>query len=339
MRIKQQQVAARVLFAAFQQKQRTFVAKTIAPSPVVASSVKLVEVGPRDGLQNEKRVVTAQTKAKFIGLLADSGLKCIEAGSFVNPKWVPQMADTAEVLNRIEKRPGVSYPVLVPNMKGFELARQSGVSEVAVFSAASETFTQKNTNCSIGESLESFHKVIQAAINSKIVVRGYVSCVMGCPFEGPVSAQSVVHVVKQLIDSGCYEVSLGDTIGTGTAGSTARLLDALDKAQVPFSKLAVHFHDSYGQALANVLTAIQMGISVVDSSVAGLGGCPYAVVASGNVATEEVVYMLQGMGIDTGVDIEKLIGAGEFICKELGRASGSKVGVALKNKTYLLLHK
>lgn len=293
--------------------------------------VRIVEVGPRDGLQNEKQVIPAQTKVDLINRLSETGLSVIESGAFVSPKWVPQMADTAEVFARIEKKSGVSYPVLVPNMKGMEAAVAAGVREVAVFAAASESFSQKNINCSIRESLERFEPVLAEAKKHAIKVRGYVSCVLGCPYEGAIAPKIVADVAKTLHRMGCYEISLGDTIGTGTPLKTKEMILAVKK-EVPVEQLAAHFHDTYGQALANLLMALGEGIPVIDSAVAGLGGCPYAKGASGNVATEDVVYMLDGMGIETGVDLNTLIDAGRFISAALGRLPGSKVTQA-KSRT------
>jgi hydroxymethylglutaryl-CoA lyase len=293
--------------------------------------VRMVEVGARDGLQNEPKTVPAAVKVALIDRLGAAGLKAIEAGSFVSPKWVPQMADTAAVLAGIKKLPGVSYPVLVPNMKGFEAAKASKVEEIAVFGAASETFSQKNINCSIDESLDRFAPVCEAAKAEGIRVRGYVSCVLGCPYEGEIAPAKVAHVSQRLAALGCYEISLGDTIGVGTPAKAARMIEAV-AAVMPRERLAVHFHDTYGQALANILAALEDGIATVDSSVAGLGGCPYAAGASGNVASEDVLYMLDGLGIETGVDLAALADAGAYICKELGRTPASKVAQALAGK-------
>ena len=293
--------------------------------------VKMVEVGPRDGLQNEAKPLPAPVKIRLIGMLADAGLKAIEAGSFVSPKWVPQMADTAEVLAGLERRPGVSYPVLVPNMKGFEAAAAAKVEEIAIFGAASETFSKKNINCSIAESLARFAPVTAAAKRHGIRVRGYVSCVLGCPYEGDIAPASVADVSQKLFALGCYEISLGDTIGVGTPAKAQAMIEAV-AAQIPREKLAVHFHDTYGQALANILACLEHGIAVVDSSVAGLGGCPYAKGASGNVASEDVRYMLGGLDIETGVDLDKLAAAGRYIGEQLGRTPTSKVAQALIGK-------
>ncbi|XP_029554729.1 3-hydroxymethyl-3-methylglutaryl-CoA lyase, cytoplasmic-like isoform X1 [Salmo trutta] len=324
--------------------------------------VKIVEVGPRDGLQNEKEMVPTGVKIQLIDMLSETGLPVIEATSFVSSKWVPQMADHTEVLQAIHRSSHVRYPVLTPNMHGFQDAVAAGATEVAVFGSASETFSRKNINCSIDESILRFEEVICTAKQRQIPVRGYVSCALGCPYEGPIESTKVAEVVKRLYELGCYEVSLGDTIGVGTPGSMAKMLHSVMK-EVPSSALAVHCHDTYGQALANILIALQgqhvampfcalytdsspqdhmsvtavakrgprcsvMGICTVDSSVAGLGGCPYAQGASGNVSTEDVLYMLHGMGIKTGVDLSKVIEAGDFICKALNRKTNSKVAQA-----------
>lgn len=289
--------------------------------------VRIVEVGPRDGLQNEPGEVTLSAKLTLLQDLADAGLKHLEAGSFVSPKWVPQMADSAQIFAAMPRRAGVRYSALTPNLRGFNYALEGGADEVAVFAAASESFSQKNINCDVATSLSRFESVMAAAADHAIPVRGYVSCVLGCPYEGAISPHAVAEVSAALLQMGCYEVSLGDTIGTGTPGSMARLLDVL-LSQFDASQLAVHCHDTYGQALANILVALQRGIAVVDASVAGLGGCPYAPGASGNVATEDVVYMLEGMGIHTGVDLTRLIRAGNRICAALGRSSGSRTARA-----------
>nr|XP_023963449.1 hydroxymethylglutaryl-CoA lyase, mitochondrial isoform X2 [Chrysemys picta bellii] len=300
----------------------SYISSTAAAS--LPKQVKIVEVGPRDGLQNEKNIVPTQVKISLINMLSETGLPVIEATSFVSPKWVPQMADHTEVLQGIQKFPGVSYPVLTPNLKGFQAAVAAGAKEVSIFGAASELFTKKNINCSIEESLQRFSEVMHAAGAAGIAVRGYVSCVLGCPYEGKIAPAKVAEVSKKMYSMGCYEISLGDTIGVGTPGSMKEMLSAVMK-EVPVGALAVHCHDTYGQALANTLVALQMGVSVVDSSVAGLGGCPYAQGASGNVATEDLVYMLHGLGIHTGVDLQKLMEAGVFICKALNRRTSSKV--------------
>lgn len=293
----------------------------------VPPEVTIVEVGPRDGLQNEPSPVPLEAKIALVEALAAAGLPVVEAGSFVSPKWVPQMAGSDAVLQGIRKRPGVRYPVLVPNLKGFEAAYAAGAEEIAVFGAASESFSQKNINCSIGESLERFRPVVDKALSHGVRVRGYVSCVVDCPYEGPIAPAAVAKVARELFAMGCFEVSLGDTIGTGTPRRTAAMLEAV-MAEVPMASLAIHAHDTYGQALANVLTALELGVRVVDSSVAGLGGCPYAKGASGNVATEDLLFMLEGMGISTGVDLDAVIRAGEAICKALGRETRSKVARA-----------
>ncbi|MDO3380276.1 hydroxymethylglutaryl-CoA lyase [Geoalkalibacter halelectricus] len=290
--------------------------------------VRMVEVGPRDGLQNEPQTVPTPVKVALIERLAEAGLSVVEATSFVSPRWVPQMADQADVMAMITRRAGVSYPVLVPNLKGLEAALAAGAEEIAVFGAASETFSQKNINCSIAESLARFAEVIAKGKRRGLNVRGYVSCVLGCPYEGEIAPRQVAAVARQLLDLGCYEISLGDTIGIGTPAKAQRMVDAV-AAQVPITQLAVHFHDTYGQALANILAVLERGIGVVDSAVSGLGGCPYAQGASGNVASEDLLYMLQGLGIETGVDLSALIEAGRYICEYLGRPSGSKVTRAL----------
>ena len=299
---------------------------------LLPTQVSIVEVGPRDGLQNEQAILSANDKVTLINHLSDSGLKRIEAGSFVSPKWVPQMANSNEVLQRINRADGVIYSALTPNLKGLEAAIAAGTDEVAIFGAASESFSRKNINCSISESLDRFEPVINMAKSHGIRVRGYVSCVMGCPYEGEVSARTVAQVTKTLHDMGCYEISLGDTIGTGTPAATQRMLDDVLKA-VPASALAVHFHDTYGQALVNIYAALHYGISTIDSAIAGLGGCPYAKGASGNVATEDVLYMLNGMGINTGINMEKLLEATRYISELLIRVPNSKVANALLNKT------
>ena len=289
--------------------------------------VRLVEVGPRDGLQNEKQPISVADKVHLVDDLSAAGLGYIEVGSFVSPKWVPQMAGSAEVFAQIQQRPGVTYAALAPNLKGFEDAVAAGVKEVAVFAAASEAFSQKNINCSISESLQRFAPVMEAAQQHGIRVRGYVSCVLGCPYEGEVAPEQVAVVAKELFAMGCYEVSLGDTIGTGTAGHTRSLFEVVGR-DIPRDKLAGHFHDTYGQALANIYASLLEGISVFDSSVAGLGGCPYAKGASGNVASEDVLYLLNGLGIHTGIDLDQLIAAGQRICTVLGRDNGSRVARA-----------
>lgn len=291
-------------------------------------SVKIVEVGPRDGLQNEKTSLDTDSRVELITQLANAGLSYIEAGSFVSPKWVPQMAGSDKVFARLAVGAATTYAALTPNMQGLERALECGIKEVAVFAAASESFSQKNINCSITDSIDRFVPVMEKAYNSGIAVRGYISCVLGCPYEGNIRPDQVAEVADKLFSLGCYEISLGDTIGVGTPGSTAALLSTL-LGRLPADKLAVHMHDTYGQALANILVALQKGIAVVDSSVAGLGGCPYAQGASGNVATEDLVYLLNGLGIEHGVNLEKIIAAGNIICAKLNRANGSKVARAI----------
>jgi hydroxymethylglutaryl-CoA lyase len=294
--------------------------------------VTLVEVGPRDGLQNESQTIALEAKLRLIDDLAIAGHTVIEAGSFVNPRWVPQMADSEAVFAGISRHPGVRYTALTPNLRGFERAVAAGADEVAIFAAASEAFSQKNINCSISESLQRFADVMAAARAQDTPVRGYISCVLGCPYEGEIAPEVVATVTRELLAMGCYEVSLGDTIGCGTAGSMTRLLDALLAQNKP-SQLAVHCHDTYGQALSNILVALQHGIATFDSSVAGLGGCPYAKGATGNVATEDVVYMLNGLGIETGLDLNALITAGNRISAVLGRPNGSRAATALDVKS------
>lgn len=288
--------------------------------------VKLVEVGPRDGLQNERNVGTA-AKVELINQLSASGLTYIESGSFVSPKWVPQMADSADVFAAIERRSGITYAALTPNLKGFENAMLAGADEVAIFGAASEGFSQRNINCSIAESLERFEPVIAAAKAKQIRVRGYISCVLGCPYDGDIAPAQVAAVAERLYRMGCYEISLGDTIGVGTPLAAQRMLSAVAE-RVPMDQLALHFHNTYGQALANIASCLPLGVSTIDSAVAGLGGCPYAKGASGNVASEDVVYMLHGMGIETGVDLNQLIAAGRTICATLQQAPRSLVAQA-----------
>jgi hydroxymethylglutaryl-CoA lyase len=294
-------------------------------------TVRIVEVGPRDGLQNEKQEVPTKVKLELIERLADAGLPAVEATAFVSPKWVPQMADHTEVLEGIRRKPGVSYPVLTPNLKGFQAAHAAGATEVAIFGAASEAFSQKNINCSIAESLERFRPVAEAAKRAGVKVRGYISCVLGCPYEGEVAPQRVAEVAGALYEMGCYEVSLGDTIGVGTPGKTKAMVEAVAK-RVPLAKLAGHYHDTYGQALANIYASLELGVATFDSSVAGLGGCPYAKGASGNVATEDVIYMLHGLGIRTGVDLDKVVDTGQWICALIGKEPASKAGKALAAK-------
>ena len=302
-------------------------------APKLPQRVRLVEVGPRDGLQNESAPVDVATRIGLIDRLTATGLPAIEAGSFVSPKWVPQMADTDRVLAGIDRRDGVDYPVLVPNMRGLESALEAGAEEIAVFGAASESFSQKNINCSVAESLERFRPVCEEALRHDVRVRGYVSCVLGCPYEGPIEPAAVASVARALADMGCYEVSLGDTVGTGTP-EKARTMVAAVATELPVTMLAAHFHDTYGQALANLYAVLEQGVAVIDSSVIGLGGCPYAAGASGNVATEDVLYLLDGLGIETGVDMDALLTAGRFIGEQLDREPSGRVARALaRSKT------
>lgn len=303
---------------------RSYTTKLAQPT-----AVRIVEVGPRDGLQNEPTILPAATKIELINALSETGLRTIEVTSFVSAKWVPQMGDNSEVLRGINKVPGISYPVLTPNLKGFEAAIAAGAEEVAVFGAASESFTKKNVNCSIEESLARFQDVMDAAKKAQVKVRGYVSTVVGCPYEGKIKPSAVVRVVDKLLEMGCYEISLGDTIGVGTPGSFTEMLREVTRI-APVNMLAVHCHDTYGQALPNILTSLDFGIAVVDASVSGLGGCPYARGASGNAATEDVVYMLHGLGIETGIDLPRLVNVGKFISEKLGRQSESKVNRAMR---------
>ena len=295
----------------------------------MAERIRIVDVGPRDGLQNEPGELPTAVKVELIERLADAGLPAVEATAFVSAKWVPQMADHTEVLERIRRKPGVAYPVLTPNLKGFEAARAAGATEVAIFGAASEAFSRKNINCSIAESLDRFRPVVAEAAKNAIRVRGYVSCVLGCPYEGEVAPQRVAEVAGALHDMGCYEVSLGDTIGVGTPGKTKAMIEACRK-RVPIERLAGHYHDTYGQALANIYASLEVGLRTFDASIAGLGGCPYAAGASGNVATEDVVYMLNGLGMQTGVDLRSVVEIGRWICGILGREPASKVNKAFK---------
>lgn len=291
------------------------------------SSVRIVEVGPRDGLQNEKAIIPTPLKIELIDRLSATGLRSIEATSFVSPKWIPQLADAAEVFAGIARKPGVNYPVLVPNLQGYERARAVGVEEVAVFAAASEAFSRKNINASIEESIARFKPVLELARADGVKVRGYVSTVLGCPYQGEVPLADVVRVATRLHRAGCYEISLGDTIGMGTPRKAAAMLAAV-AAEVPMEALAIHFHDTRGQALANILACLELGVSVLDAAVSGTGGCPYAKGASGNVASEDVVFMLEGMGIATGIDLPRLIETGQWLAAQLGRETGSKVGKA-----------
>jgi isopropylmalate/homocitrate/citramalate synthase len=293
-------------------------------------AVRIVEVGPRDGLQNEKAVPLA-AKIALVNALSQSGLSTIETGAFVSPKWVPQMADSAAVFQAISRHGHISYSALTPNLQGYQAAIAAGATEVAIFAAASEAFSQKNINCSIAESLARFEPVIAAAKADGVKVRGYVSCVVGCPYQGDVSPAEVARVSQQLLAMGCYEISLGDTIGVGTPARVLAMLDAV-LAVVPASQVAVHFHDTYGQALTNIYAALSRGIAVIDSAVAGLGGCPYAAGASGNVATEDVLYLLDGLGISHGVALNAVAEAGWAICQALGKAPASKVSLALQAK-------
>lgn len=293
------------------------------------SSARIVEVGPRDGLQNEPGdIIATEVKVELINRLADAGLSYVESASFVSPKWVPQMGDAAAVMAGINRKPGVTYAALTPNMRGLEGAIESKADEVAVFTASSEAFTQKNINCSIKESLERFVPVIETAKQNGIRVRGYVSTVLGCPYDGDIAPEQVAAVCRDMLDMGCYEISLGDTIGVGTPLKAKKMLEAVNK-EIPMAKLAAHFHDTYGQALANLYAVVEEGLAVIDTSVAGLGGCPYAKGASGNVATEDVVYLLNGLGIETGIDLDKLVQTSHWITGQLGRGNGSKVALAL----------
>jgi len=293
----------------------------------MSDKVTIVEVGPRDGLQNESTILTLEAKLKLVNELADAGLKHIEAGSFVSPKWVPQMAGSDEVFRHLKRQSGIRYSALTPNMKGYLAARDAGVEQVAIFTAASEAFTQKNINCSIDESIARFRPLVEQAKIDNIPVRAYVSCILGCPYDGAISSQKVIKVSQALLELGCYEVSLGDTIGVGTPAQAKTLLAEMLN-HFSTSQLACHFHDTYGQALANQFAALELGYRTFDTSVAGLGGCPYASGASGNVSTEDTVYMLNGAGMDTGIDLDKLIQAGQNICNTLNRDNFSKVAMA-----------
>lgn len=289
--------------------------------------VRIVDVGPRDGLQSENIIVPTDNKIQLIHRLAAAGIPSVESGAFVSPKWVPQMSDSEDVLKNITRIKGTSYPVLVPNLKGFERAQQANVEEIALFSAASETFSIKNTNCTINESIDRALEVCEAGIAEGMKVRGYISCALGCPYEGEIEISTVAELASKFNKMGCYEVSLGDTIGVGTPIKAKNMLSAVANL-VPMDKLALHFHDSYGQALANILACLELGVSTIDTAVSGLGGCPYAPGASGNVATEDVLYMLNGLDIDTGIDFEAVISAGEYICNTLNRTTTSKVSQA-----------
>ena len=296
------------------------------------SHVKIVEVGPRDGLQNEAQVVPTVIKIELIERLADAGLRVVESTSFVSPKWVPQMGDNSAVLRGIKRHPATVYPVLTPNLQGFDAAIEAGATEVAIFGAASESFSRKNINCTISESLKRFEPVVSAASALEIPVRGYVSCVVGCPYEGAIDPNKAAEVAKTLFDMGCYEVSLGDTIGVGNPASVMKLIEACTR-HLPIEKLAGHYHDTYGMAIANIYASLQMGMAIFDSSIAGLGGCPYAKGASGNVATEDVVYLLQGLGIETGIDLAKLADVGDWISSAINRPNGAKAGRAICSRT------
>lgn len=291
-------------------------------------TVRIVEVGPRDGLQNEKQAIPTLAKIQLIENLVDAGLTYIEAGSFVNPKWVPQMADSGDVFSGVSRKPGVTYAALTPNLQGYERAIAVNANEVAIFAAASDAFSQKNINCSISESIKRFAALIDAAKAQKIPVRGYISCVAGCPYSGAVDTTTVASIAKELLAMGCYEISLGDTIGVGTAGQIKKLIEILAR-DIPIEKIAAHMHDTYGQALVNIYAALEMGVSVIDSSVAGLGGCPYAAGATGNVATEDVVYLLNGLSIEHGIDLDKLIYAGNTISNVLNKPTNSRVAKAM----------
>jgi len=299
----------------------------------IPQQVKIVEVGPRDGLQNESKPITLQDKITLVNKLSETGLRYIETGSFVSPRWVPQMANSDKVFAGIKRHPSITYAALTPNLKGLERAIDAKVDEVAVFVAASEQFSQKNTHCSIAESLERIQPIMAEAKQAGLRVRGYISCVLGCPYEGEVEKNIVAKLAKSLIQLGCYEVSLGDTIGVGTAGKAQQLIQHIKK-DVAVEQLAVHYHDTYGQALANIYASLELGVSTIDSSIAGLGGCPYAPGASGNVATEDLVYLLQGLEVESGVDLNKLIGAGQEICQALGRKTQSKAAAALLHKQH-----
>lgn len=296
----------------------------------MTAELKIVEVGPRDGLQNERSPVALEHKVALVNALSKAGFQEIETGSFVSPKWVPQMADSAEVFARIERRPGVSYSALTPNLRGFEAAVQAGVSQVSIFAAASQTFSQKNINCDIDTSIERFVPIAEQAASLNIPVRAYVSCVLGCPYEGNIPHSLVIETAKKLLDLGCFEVSLGDTIGVGTPFQTSALLHEVLQ-HFPNDKIAMHFHDTYGQALANTMVSYEAGIRCFDASVAGLGGCPYAKGASGNVATEDMLYMFNQSGIDTGIDLDLVIDAGQAICDAIGRPNQSRVAAAKRS--------
>ncbi|XP_038208418.1 hydroxymethylglutaryl-CoA lyase, mitochondrial [Zerene cesonia] len=300
----------------------------------IASAVpelRIYEVGPRDGLQNESKFVPTDIKVELIHKLASAGLKNIESASFVSPKWVKQMSDGVDVMNKIKRQPDVNYPVLIPNIKGYEIAKKCNIQEIAIFPAGSEAFSQKNLNCSVEEGLKRFKEVAEQAIKDGIRVRGYVSCVLGCPYEGPISPKAIAKITEEVLDMGCYEVSLGDTIGVGTAGSVRRMMQEVLHVATP-DKIALHFHDTYGQGLSNLLAGLEFGIRTVDSSVSGLGGCPYARGASGNLATEDLVYFLYGLGVNTNIDLVKLVEAGRFISNFLAKPTESKVNRAIADR-------
>jgi len=306
--------------------------RSAGPYQTLPEYVRIYELGPRDGLQNEATLVDSSTKIRLVDLLSETGVAAVETTSFVHPKWVPQMADNVEVLQGITSRDGVDFPVLVPNLKGFEKAVASGAKSVAVVGIPSETFSHKNLNCSVAEGVRRTIEVVHASVDAGVPCRGYVSCALGCPFEGPMAPEAVAQLATELFEAGCYEIAIADTIGCGTPGDMGKLLQLLIPS-VPADKLAVHCHDTYGQALANILCALQHGVTTIDSSVAGLGGCPFAgPAASGNVATEDVVYMLNGLGVRTGVDFQKVVSAGEFIVQHLGRGNSSRAAVASKKR-------
>lgn len=295
------------------------------------NKVKIVEVGPRDGLQNEKIIISTEIKIELIERLANAGLKNIESASFVSPKWVPQMGDASQVMQGIKRQRDVTYSALVPNLKGMQWAIDTGVQEIAIFTAASEAFCQKNINCSIAESLDRFAGIVDLAKQHNIAVRGYVSTVLGCPYQGDVAPEQVATLTKQLFEMGCYEISLGDTIGVGTPNKVKKMLEIVAH-HIPMDQLAVHFHDSYGQAIVNIYAAIEMGVRSIDSSVAGLGGCPYAKGASGNVSSEDLVYLLNGLDLECGIDLNKLVAIGHWISDHLNKPNNSKVALAMLAK-------
>ncbi len=298
---------------------------------LLPTAVKIVEVGPRDGLQNEKQTISAEVKIELVNRLSDAGIPNVEAASFVSPKWVPQMATSSEVMQRISRKPGTIYSALVPNMKGFEAALASKMDEVVIFGAASEAFSQKNINCSIAESIERFREVAQAAKQHGMRLRGSISCAFGCPYQGEVTPEAAADVVKRMRDLGCDEIDIADTMGAATAGQVKRVFERAQK-EFPLAQLAGHFHDTYGQALANIYAALEVGVVIYHSSVAGLGGCPYAKGATGNVATEDVLYLMHGLGISTGISLDAVVDAGQFISEQLGRKSSSRAGSAIAAK-------